>query len=117
MVGYTMTRAKLSVFVIADGHDKVDNTPLTKITRGEPEYFESVVRLETGVADIHARPRWAPGWEAIVTVKWDGDQFSAQDVANLLARAGQQVGICEGRPDSKNSGGQGWGTFELIKDK
>jgi hypothetical protein len=24
-----------------------------------------------------------------------------------------QVGICEGRPDSSNSTGMGWGTFEV----
>jgi len=28
-------------------------------------------------------------------------------------RVGQQVGICEGRPDSKNSAGMGWGLFTL----
>jgi ribosomal protein S17 len=41
------------------------------------------------------------------------DQFKVQDVANLLSRVGEQVGICEGRPDSKNSAGMGWGTFQV----
>ena len=36
-----------------------------------------------------------------------------QDVTNLLMRVGQQVGIGEGRPDSKNSAGMGWGTFNV----
>lgn len=117
MVGFKMTIAKMSVFILADGEDKVDKTPLIKITKGEPEYFESVVRPQLGVTDIHARPRWAPGWEAMVKVRWDMDQFSAQDVANLLARAGLQVGIGEGRPDSKSSCGMGWGLFELVKEE
>ena len=47
-------------------------------------------------------------------LKWDGDQFTPTDVVNLLSRAGQQVGIQEGRPDSKNSAGMGWGTFEVV---
>jgi hypothetical protein len=48
--------------------------------------------------------------------RYDADQFTASDVVNLIARAGMQVGICEGRPDSSNSTGMGWGTFE-ISDK
>jgi len=32
----------------------------------------------------------------------------------LLARVGMQVGIGEGRPDSKNSAGMGWGLFEVV---
>jgi hypothetical protein len=31
-----------------------------------------------------------------------------------MTRAGGQVGIGEGRPDSSNSNGQGWSTFELY---
>jgi hypothetical protein len=111
-----MTLAKLSLFVIQDGFDRVDGTPLVKITKGQPRYVEHMVRLETGVADIRPRPMWNPGWEAKVTLRWDGDQFSIDDVANLLQRVGSQVGLLEGRPDSKNSAGCGWGTF-TVKDE
>jgi len=115
-VGFTMTLAKLSVFVEADGFDADDQTPLVRFTKGEPEYFESLVRLQSGVADLHARPMWKPGWEAEVRVKYDADQFTAQDIANLMVRVGLQVGIGEGRPDSKKSTGMGWGLFEVIND-
>jgi hypothetical protein len=37
------------------------------------------------------------------------------DMFNLISRVGEQVGIGAGRPDSKMSAGQGWGTFRLIK--
>lgn len=37
----------------------------------------------------------------------------AVDVANLMNRVGAQVGIGEGRPDSKNSAGMGWGLFSI----
>ena len=56
------------------------------------------------------------GWEADVRIRYDGDQFTASDVVNLLARAGLQVGIGEGRPDSKKSTGMGWGLFEIAKE-
>jgi hypothetical protein len=70
------------------------------------------VKLANGSTDILARPFFNP-WEAQPTLKWDADQFSAQDVMNLLARVGGQVGIGAGRPGSKNSTGMGWGTFDV----
>jgi hypothetical protein len=39
--------------------------------------------------------------------------FSLDDISNLLMRVGLQVGLGEGRPDSKKSAGMGWGTFEI----
>lgn len=115
--GYAMTRAKLSVFVLADGNDKDDGTPLVKITKGKPEYSEHFVRNESGVCDIRPRPMWPAGWEAVVRVQFDADQFTLDDVANLLARAGIQVGIGAGRPDSRESNGMGWGLFTIKGGK
>jgi len=117
LVGFKMTVAKLSIFVEPDGFDNEDNTPLVKITKGEPEYTELPVKNETGVIDLRARPAWREGWEAKLRVKYDGDQFTLEDIANLLMRVGMQVGIGEGRPDSRKSCGMGWGTFELEGDK
>lgn len=113
MCGFQMTRAKLSVFVLPDGVDHEDGTPLVFISKGKPRYTESAVRNESGVADIRPRPMWDEGWEAIVRVQFDADQFTLTDVANLLMRAGMQVGVGEGRPDSKNSCGMGWGRFSI----
>jgi hypothetical protein len=114
--GFHMTKAKLAVFVEADGFDSDEGTPLVKITKGKPVYHEGMVRLATGVADIRARPMWKPGWEAKVRVTFDADMFGLEDITNLMARVGVQVGIGEGRPDSKSSAGMGWGTF-TIKGK
>lgn len=112
-VGFQMTKAKLAVFVEPDGFDKDEGIPLVRITKGEPQYFEKIERNETGVADIRVRPMWHPGWEADVTVKFDADMFTLQDVANLIVRVGEQVGIGEGRHNSKKSYGCGWGTFRV----
>jgi len=116
MVGFKMTHARCSVFVVADGFDADDATPLVRITKGEPQYLELAVRLETGVCDIRPRPMWEPGWEANVRIRFDADQFSVSDVANLLLRAGAQIGVGEGRPFSKNSKGMGWGMFRLAEE-
>lgn len=113
MSGFKMTHAKLSVFIEQDGFDRDDGTPLVRITKGEPEYKELPVRLETGVCDVRPRPMWKPGWESTVRIRFDADQFSVQDVSNLLLRAGMQVGIGEGRPDSRKSCGVGWGLFSF----
>lgn len=112
LIGFKMTHAKLSVFIEADGIDKNDGTPLVRI-QGEPRIHQATVRNETGVADIRWRPMWEK-WGANVSVTWDEDQFSATDVMNLMLRAGMQVGIGEGRPDSPNSNGLGWGRFEVV---
>lgn len=111
IVGFKMTLAKLSLFVEADGFDATDGSPLVKI-EGEPRVHEALVRNATGVADIRWRPMWEQ-WSVKLRVRWDAAQFSAQDVVNLLSRAGMQVGVGEGRPDSKASNGMGWGTFEV----
>lgn len=111
LVGFQMTKAKLSVFVLANTIDVYDGTPLVHI-EGEPEMHQAAVRLATGVASIAVRPMWRK-WSATVRIRWDADQFTQSDVVNLMSRAGMQVGVGEGRPDSKKSNGMGWGTFEL----
>lgn len=114
LCGFKMTHAKLSVFIEADGFDETDGTPLVQITRGEPRYTEMPVRNASGVVDLRARPMWSPGWRAIVKITYDEDMLTAADVGNLLSRAGQQVGIGEGRPDSKQSCGLGFGLFRSV---
>ncbi len=111
LVGFKMTVGKLSVFIEADGNSREDGTPLVRIF-GEPVPFEAPVRNASGVADIRVRPRWDE-WTANLRVRFDREQFSDMDVINLLVRAGAQCGIGEGRPDSSNSFGQGWGLFEI----
>jgi hypothetical protein len=115
LVGFKMTLAKLSVFIESDGLDALDGTPLVRI-EGEPEQSELPVRNATGVIDIRVRPLWRE-WACTLRVRYDMGQFTRVDVANLIMRAGMQVGIGEGRPDSKQSAGLGFGLFksEAVK--
>ncbi len=112
MVGFKMTHAKMTIFVEADGFDRVDGVPLVRLIAGAPERSELAVRNATGVTDIRVRPMWRE-WAAVVRIRFDEDQFTATDVANLLARAGMQIGIGEGRPFSRESMGMGFGLFAL----
>lgn len=113
LVDFFKTVGKKTIFVEADGWGKADGAALVKITKGEPHMIVSPVRNASGVADLRARAMWDVGWEALVRVNFDADRFTSGDVANLLARAGTQCGICEGRPNGKKSNGCGWGLFKL----
>lgn len=115
-VNFKMTHAKMSVFIEADGLDKVDGMPLVKLIAGEPERLEMAARNATGVPDIRVRPMWRK-WGAKVRIRFDADQFTAEDVVNLLSRAGQQIGIGEGRPFSRESAGMGYGVFSVKEGK
>lgn len=111
VVGFQMTRAKLSVFCIGDGIDEEDGQPLVKLT-GKPTRRDMAVKLADGSTDIIPRA-FFDKWSAKVHLRWDADQFSTADVMHLLERMGVQVGVGAGRPDSKNSCGMGWGTFTI----
>ncbi len=113
LVGFKMTLAKLSVFVEADGVDATEpQIPLIRIY-GKPIKQEDMARVETGQPYVTVRAAYHE-WTAKIRIRFDMDQFTPQDVANLIQRVGLQVGIGEGRPDSKNSAGMGWGLFTIA---
>lgn len=114
LIGFKMTLAKLALFVDADAYDAETGTPMVLFTKGAPQMDVRQARNSSGVVDLRSRPLWQPGWRAVVTMAYDADVFTAKDVANLMLRIGQQVGIGEGRPDSTKSAGIGWGTFKIV---
>ena len=111
--GFVMTKAKLAIFVEPDGFDADDMTPLVRITQGEPQMVISPCRNATGVIDLRPRPTYFP-WAANLRIKYDSGILTDSDVVNLIARVGMQVGIGEGRPDSKQSAGVGNGLFRIL---
>lgn len=112
--GTVMTRAKLAIVCEPEGFDAETGEPLARITKGKPKRKDAAVRNASGVIDIRPRPVWDPGWEARINLKFDADMIAAADVYNLLMRAGIHVGLGEGRHDSKNSNGIGYGTFQIT---
>lgn len=115
LVGFKMTLAKLSIFVVADGYDATEpQIPLIRIL-GEPTKQEDMARVETGQPYVTVRAAYH-NWKANFCIRFDQDQFTVEDVTNLLSRVGLQVGLGEGRPDSKNSAGMGWGLFTINEE-
>jgi hypothetical protein len=116
IVEFKMTIAKMCIFCEADGNDKFEpQIPLVKII-GKPVLQTDHVRnRNSGQFSVCTRAAYHD-WAADVTIKFDADRFTLKDIANLLARAGQQVGFGCGRPDSKDSAGMGWGLFNVAAD-
>jgi len=112
VAGFQMTKGKMSVFIDADFYDEVDGVPLVAIF-GDYEKLVAPVRTSDGKKfTMSVRPMWRE-WSAVVKINYDPGQFGPRDVAHLMIRVGIQVGVGEGRPDSKNSNGCGWGTYCL----
>ena len=112
-VGFKMTHAKLAFSVLPDGFDHVDGAPLVRLTTGTPEMWVAPVRNTTGVVDLRSRPMYRE-WSATLRIRYDNGMLSASDIVNLIARVGLQVGVGEGRPDSKQSAGLGFGLFDIV---
>jgi len=111
-VGFKMTHAKLAFRVIEDGWDMADGAPLVKILDGEAEQWVAPTRNATGVIDLRSRPMYKK-WGAQLNIEYDAGMLTAADIGNLISRVGKQVGIGEGRPDSKQSAGLGFGLFDV----
>lgn len=113
LVDFKMTVARQTIIVDADGFDKFDGQPLVRIIAPEePEMTIMPVRNASGVMDLRARPMWRT-WGCELRVRYDADRFTKSDIVNLLCRAGAQNGIGEGRLNSKNGPGMGYGAFRI----
>ena len=111
-VGFKMTHAKLAFRVMEDGWDMADGAPLVKILDGKAEQWIAPTRNATGVIDLRSRPMYRK-WGARLNITYDAGMLSDADIVNLISRVGKQVGIGEGRPDSKQSAGLGFGLFDI----
>lgn len=112
LVNFKMTLAKLSIFCVQDGWDAQEpQIPLVRIY-GKAIRQDDPAIVSTGERYVTVRAAYHD-WRSQIKIRWDADQFTVDDIYNLLSRVGLQVGLCEGRPDSKDSAGMGWGLFEV----
>lgn len=114
VAGYQMTKAKMSIFCVADGSDDTDATQLVRID-GTPEMVIDHVRNASGVIDLRARAMFRK-WKMALKIRFDEGQFAPQDCVNLVIRLGQQNGLGEGRPNGTNGSGTGNGLFTVDLD-
>jgi hypothetical protein len=112
-----MTLGKMAFFIEHDGFDVYENIPMVFFTKGEPQYCEHICKNANGMPDLRVRAMWDVGWEVKIRISYDPEILDSKSVVNLLNRAGRQVGIGEGRPNSTKSdgAGMGWGTFEVAE--
>lgn len=115
LVGFKMTLAKLTIFTEPDGFDRFSGKPLVRIY-GEPEMFVTDVKNSNGSTDLRARPMWRK-WYVTPVIRFNADQFTTEDVVNLLAHAGRSVGFGQGRADSRQSAGMGFGFFDISMEE
>lgn len=104
--GVTMAMLKQSVYVIGEGTEQ-----LLRID-GEPEIWESAVRVGMGVADLRYRPRFFP-WSVTLRVQFNANVLDVDAVATLLD-AGGMAGVGEWRPSSPKSSTGSYGTFRVV---
>lgn len=103
--GLNMTVLRVVVFVRSDDQE----TQTIKLRYRKEEMIEDVVRIDGGrTSDLRYRP-YVYDWECDVTVDYNADVLSADQVLNLLKLAGFG-GLCENRP-SKSGGDNG--TFKI----
>lgn len=111
--GLTMTSSKLMFFVEPDGRT-AEGDDLVKII-GDPRMREDIVRLESGVADVRHRAEFVE-WSAELTVTFNADALSVEQLVNLFSLAGEWVGIGDWRPSSPKSASGTHGRFRVRTD-
>jgi hypothetical protein len=75
------------------------------IEGGEPVMREDMVRIAMGTADIRYRGEFKDWWTTI-TVKYNGNVMSAEQILNLMQTAGFAVGVGEWRPEKDGQFGR-----------
>ena len=75
---------------------------------GNPRMRMDMVRIGMQkTPDVRFRPEFVD-WSATLRIEYNTDVLTEEIIGNLLYRAGQTVGIGEGRADL------GWGRFEIV---
>ncbi len=104
--GGNLVDARSSFNIIPDE----ENKNLVAINYDRWEVQEDFVRLNGKTADIRYRPCFT-SWKAVLTIQYDADMISAEQLAVWVEKAGFGMGIGDWRPEK---GGQ-CGTFTITK--
>ena len=75
------------------------------MTCSEPIIREDIVRVGMGSTDLRYRPEFHE-WRVEISFTFDSDVLTAQDIVNLVDRAGFGVGLGEWRPEKGGEHGR-----------
>ncbi len=81
-----------------------------EIKGAPPSMREDIARVGMGTADLRYRGEFDP-WSATLTVKYNANLMSAEQVVNLFETAGFAVGVGEWRPERDGP----YGRFHVAK--
>ncbi len=101
ILGIPMTETRL-LFMIPGEFVKID---------GEPRKREDMVRLNGKTADLRYRAEF-PEWKTVLPFSYERDLISAEQIINLVIRAGFSVGVGEWRPECDGD----FGCFEIDEE-
>ena len=77
--------------------------------KGKPRMRTDTVRLESGTTTLRYRPEFL-SWSVTVTIRFNAEVFSADQIIGLLNLAGFHGGVGENRPQKS---GDNWGMFHV----
>jgi hypothetical protein len=98
-----MTEIRGAVHLVSHGE-------LLPIQGAAPEMREDVVRVNNSAPDIRYRAQFKD-WRVKLTVKFNANAISAEEVVNLFRVAGFAVGVGDWRPECNGP----FGTFRLAE--
>jgi hypothetical protein len=106
-IGLEKTMFKKSFFIPSDNPER-----LIEMECSEPIIREDIVRVGRGATDLRYRPEFQT-WRVNVIAHYDADNLNAEDIINLVNRAGFGVGVGDWRPEK---GGE-FGRFKIDTTK
>jgi len=112
---FNMTQAKMAIFIIPDGIDKVSKRDLVRIY-GKPEIYSVMQPTSGGGPYMSHRPMYR-NWSCKLRIKFNAGKIDEQGCLNLLTLAGAFVGVGEHRPSSPESKTGSNGLFEIIPNR
>lgn len=102
-IGIEKTLVRKSLFIQC-----LDANNVVEMNTDAPVMREDMVRVGAGSADLRYRPHFKQ-WSAVISIDYDAEMLTTDDIINLVNRAGFGVGLCEMRPEK----GKEFGRFEV----
>tara|TARA_R110000803_G_scaffold200845_1_gene265449 strand:+ start:451 stop:969 length:519 start_codon:yes stop_codon:yes gene_type:complete len=103
-IGIEKTLLRKSLFIIADA-DSESGEPLCLMDTTDPIMREDVVRVGMGSTDLRYRPEFKT-WAIELTLQYDGEALTPENILNIFQRAGFGVGLGEWRPEKAGEYGR-----------